>query len=380
MKNNLRLQHHSHSKLCFAILVLLLSSNARLPAQDLVNSITKGPITPDGNVAGSRTGLLINFDGSFDPAVEGRSLLKGHTISFELPEGFVDTGAVPVADAFSSPTCSPNNFQCSTVVMLQGWPQHPILPSVPQDEGPRTPQYSLEHEPSTNTFTITADVDITPGLAVPGPGIKGLVLVLNGFENPESGTYEIPVIAETGPDGALETGIGQATILPEVEHSIHVSSQFNPGTPNTIYQTALPGQLTPLPYDFLIWGNDGSPFLGVEIAQTENPADALLMQNEQQVGTVSVNAPPGAIGFSIFTEDPSIAAQSVNPDATGRLTSFFRAGSVPGDYDVTFTLGDGELGQMSATMFVRVVPEPSGTLLGLFPVCTIGLLRRRRVC
>ena len=350
-----------------------------LYSQDLVSSITKGPITPDGNVTGGQTGLLINFDGSLDPSVDGRTLQQGKTIKFQLPAGFVNTGAVPVADAFSSPTCGPNAFECSTVVMLQGWPQHPILPSVPQEEGPRLPQYSLGHDSTTNTFTITANVDITPGLAVPGPGIKGLVLVLNGFENPAAGTYDIPVMAETGPNGEMETGTGQVTIIPEVDRSIHVSSQFNPGTPNTIYQTALPGQLTPLPYDFLIWDKDGSPFLDVEIIQTDDPAQALLMQNDQQVGTVSVNAPPEATGFSIFTENPSIAAQSVNPAATGRLTSFFRAGSVPGDYDVTFTLDDGTLGQMSATMFVTVVPEPSGTLLGLVAIGPMGLLRRRRV-
>lgn len=359
-------------------LFLFTFGSPALHAQDLVGSISKGPITPDGNVAGGPTGLLINLEGSLDPGIEGRTLLQGSTIEFQLPAGFVSTGTLPIADAFSSPTCGPNNFECSTVVMLQGWPQHPILPSVPMDEGPRSPQYSLTHEASSNTFTITANVDVTPGLAVPGPGIKGLVLVLNGFENPAAGTYDIPVTAETGPNGEVETGVGQITILPAIERSIHVSSQFNPGTPNTIFQTALPGERTELAHDFLMWESDGSPLLGVEIAPTADPALSLLMQNGQQVGTVSVNGPEGASGFSVFTESASSLASSVNPAEAGRLTSIFQAGQTQGDYDITYTLSDGALAQMSATMYVTVVPEPSGLWLGIPGVAVLGILRRRR--
>ena len=80
-----------------------------------------------------------------------------------------------------------------------------------------------------------------------------------------------------------------------------------------------------------------------------------------------------------FTEDPSSLAQSVNPAAAGRLTSFFRAGSSQGDYDITFTLNDGELGQKSTTMSVSVVPEPSGALLGILAIGGVCLLSRKRI-
>lgn len=360
-------------------LLAFVATACSVRAQDLVDSVSKGPITADGNAAGSPTGLLINLDGSLDPSVEGRTLLAGKTIKFELPEGFVDTGNVPILDAFSSPACGPNNFQCSTVVLLQGWPQHPILPSTPNDDGPRSPQYSLSHESDTNTFTITADVDITPGLAVPGPGIKGLVLVLNGFTNPDAGTYDISVMAETGPNGSLETGSGQVTILPQMQPSIHVSSQFNPGTPNTIYQTASPGKLTPLAFDFLVWDEQGMPLLDVEISPTASPTEALLVKSGNRIGSVFINAPEGATGFEVFTEAPSLLAQSVNPADAGRLTAFFRAGTELGDYDVTFTLDDASLPQMSARMFVNVVPEPSSTLLsmlGMFALFCCRPLKR----
>lgn len=365
------------NNVCLLAIIFLATVIPRTSvAQDLVDSVAKGPITPDGNVAGGPTGLLINLEGSLDPSVDGRTLLQGNTIKFSLPDGFVDTGSVPIADAFSSPTCGPNNFQCSTVVLLQGWPQHPILPSIPQDDGPRSPQYSLSHEPDSNTFTITADVDITPGLAVPGPGIKGLVLVLNGFTNPGAGTYDIPVTAETGPNGALETGTGQITILPEIQPSIHVSSQFNPGTPNTIFQSTFPGEPTPLAYDFLIWDEEGMPLLGVEISPTANPSEALLVKDGEQIGSVSIRAPNGASGFEVYTDAPSSLAQSVNPTDAGRLTAFFRAGSERGEYDVTFTLDDASLDQMSAQMFVNVVPEPSSSVLLI--LAFVALMRVRK--
>lgn len=90
-------------------------------ANGVVGEINKAPITSDGNVAGAETDFVIDLDRSLDPAIGGRSLLAGCTIKVTLPDAFVDTG-LPVQDVFSTPTCAPGNFACSTAILLQGWP------------------------------------------------------------------------------------------------------------------------------------------------------------------------------------------------------------------------------------------------------------------
>jgi hypothetical protein len=330
--------------------VILGTVATGLGSDNIISSIEKAPVAPDGNVAGAVTDLVINLDSPLDPAVQGRSLQAGHSIKVTLPDQFVNMGSPPLQDVFSSPACVPGNLQCSTAVLLQGWPQHPILPRVPPvPPGTGVPHYTLSLE-GTNTLVFTANVDLIPGVALPGPGIKQIHLILNGFRNPQTpGFYKITVEAETGPNGAVETGSGMVHILPQNRPSIHITSAFNAGSPNTIYQQTGTGQLTPLPYDFLLWERDGSPFEGVTVEMV-SANHALLRQGERVFGQVEISAPPGATGQELFTQAPSAA---INAPITGlpaaRLTVFFRLGSLAGDYRLTFSLEGGNAVQMFVT-------------------------------
>jgi len=331
----------------FGVLVLgmaLLTTVASAdgpPSGDLVSSIVKAPIIPDGTVAGAATDFVITLDAPLDPSVVGRTLLEGRTIRVTLPDGFQETGGLPFASPGSSPDCRPGNVQCNTGVLLQGWPQHPIAPPFQK--------YAFSYEADTNTIVYTALQDLVPNPPLE-PGIKQMHLILVGFQNPGPGRYRVWVEAETGPGGAVESGWGTLHIIPKVRPSINITSAFNTGTPNTIYQDTTPGALTPLPFDFLLWDRDGMPFTGVGI-RTVNPGYSLLVQDNRVVGHVRVEAPPGATGHEVTVETESFPVNSpVLGVPTARLTAKFRAGSAPGMYVVTFELNGGN----SVQMFVYV--------------------------
>jgi hypothetical protein len=331
----------------FGVLVLgmtLLTAVASAdgpPTDGLVGSIVKAPIIPDGAVAGAATDVVITLDTSLDPSVPGRTLLEGRTIKVTLPDGFKETAGLPFASPGSSPDCRPGNVQCNTGVLLQGWPQHPIAPPFQK--------YAFSYEADTNTIVYTALQDLVPNPPLE-PGIKQMHLILVGFQNPGPGRYRVWVEAETGPGGAVESGWGNLHIIPKIRPSINITSAFNAGTPNTIYQEATPGALTPLPYDFLLWNRDGEPFTDVTI-KTVNPRHSLLMQGNRVVGHVRVDAPRGATGQEVISETPSFPVDSpVLVVPTARLTAQFRAGSAPGLYVVTFELNGGN----SVQMFVYV--------------------------
>lgn len=316
----------------------------------IVASVVPAPVTGDGNVAGAVTDIVINLDISMDPAMPGRSLAMGNTIKVTLPDAFENTGALPLEDLFSSPTCVPGNFQCNTAVLLQGWPQHPLLPRFPPTPpGTGAPQYSLTMQ-GTHTLVFTADVDVVPGLPAPGPGIKQAHLLLFGFLNPGPGFYDIEVEAETGPGGAMETGAARLQILPRPRPKISVTSAFNAGAPNTIYQSTAPGMATPVPYDFLLWAQDAVPMTGVTIAPV-NSTSWQLEQGQRVVGHISLDGPSGASGQSLMASAPSAAIGApVTGVPTARLTASFTAGSATGRYSLTFSL----VGGNSIQMFVDV--------------------------
>ncbi len=304
---------------------------------NIVDSIVKAPIVPDGDVAGAVTDFVINLDRSMDPSVDGRSLAAGDYIKITLPEDFInngfDTGAPGAANCMPGP--------CNLGVLLQGWPQHPIAPPAAK--------YSLTME-GTHTFVYTALEDLGPAGA-DNPGIKQMHLILLGFTNPEAGDYEITVEAQTGSDGGVETGTGILTIRPAIVPSINVTSVFNEGTPNTIYQTNGTGQAAPFAYDFLLWDATGSPMTGVSLE------DGILMRDGARVGEVSIAAPDGATGQAVGVAAPS--AEITGPVLmvpTARLTAQFTAGDLPGLYTATFSLDGGT----SVTMFVAAtaIPEP----------------------
>jgi hypothetical protein len=340
------------NRVLVAGIIVLCTATSPIQARDnIVTSVEKAPVAADGDVVSAATDLVINLNTSLDPTVPGRALLAGRNIKVILPDQFVNTGLLPLQDVFSSPTCIPGNLQCSTAVLLQGWPQHPILPKVPPaPPGVGAPQYSLSLE-GTNTIVFAADVDLVPGVPLSGPGIKQIHLILNGFINPpHPGFYPIAVETETGSNGEVERGIGRVRILRRIRPSINVTSAFNPGAPNTIFQKTAPGELTPLPLDFLLWDRTGDPFEGVTIEKV-NPHHALLKQGKRVVGHVTIETPPGATGQELFTEEPSSVINApITGVLTARLTAFFRAGSATGKYVVTFALNSGN----AVHMFVEV--------------------------
>jgi hypothetical protein len=178
------------------------------------------------------------------------------------------------------------------------------------------PVYSLSLE-GTNTIVFTADVDVVPGLALPGPGIKQIHLILNGFINPRRpGPYPIKVEAETGPNGELETGEEDVWILPR----------------------------------FLLWDRKGEPFENVTIEMVSRRR-ALLRQGDKVVGRIKMKAPRGERGHTIVDTGPSFAISApVTAVPTARLTALFQAGFSPGDYLVDVCLNGGTC----VRMFVNV--------------------------
>jgi hypothetical protein len=296
----------------------------------------------NGEVAGVQPiELVINLDVSNDPEVPGKALLQGKKIKLFLPEGFVDTGSVP-AQTPITPGCTLGSlatFACNTVFVLQGWPQHPV--GFPPPNIPNT--YKVTSD-GPNTLVVEAVKDIIPAPPLE-PGIKQLHVFLAGYIVPRPGQYQIGVVAETGPGGAVEIGSGLAHILPSPKPSINVASTFNPGNPNTIYQKTAPGQLLSRAYDFLLWDKNGMPMVGVDIA------DGRLVQGDRTVGQVSIEAPAGAVGQEVFTTGPSFLINApISLTPTARLTVQFRAGSLPGDYAVRFHMAGGN----TVVMFVDV--------------------------
>ncbi|NNL71253.1 MAG: CHRD domain-containing protein, partial [Acidimicrobiia bacterium] len=320
--------------------VVRVSKDSVTPVANIVASVVRAPIVPDGDVAGAVTDFVINLDRSLDPAVNGRSLATGNKIRITLPDDFIDNGFDTGAPG--SATCMPG--PCNLGVLLQGWPQHPIAPPAAK--------YSLSRE-GTHTFVYTALEDLGP--AGPGePGIKQMHLILLGFTNPAAGDYEILVEAQTGPGGAWESGTGTLTIRPAIIPSINVTSVFNDGTPNTIYQTTPAGQAAPLAHDFLLFDASGGPMTGVTLD------GGVLMRDGARVGEVTITAPDGATGQSVSVASPS--AEIVGPvlgAATARLTATFTAGSLPGPYSVTYSLDGGT----SARMFVTATEAPAAAEL-----------------
>ncbi|MCI0898681.1 MAG: collagen-like protein, partial [Chloroflexi bacterium] len=214
-------------------------------------SLVNAPVLANGTVAGAPTEFVISLDVSMDPAMPGKTLLKGNTIKITLPDDFADTGSLAFKGV-GSEDCVPGNLQCTTGVLLPGWPQHPI--------GPPFKMYDINLGGS-NSIVFTALEDILPDPPL-APGIKQIHLILKRFTNPGPGQYRIKIEAETGPNGAVETSWGQLHIIPEIRPFISLTSAMNPGTPNTVYQSAAPGTSTPFGYDLLLWNSQGEALTG----------------------------------------------------------------------------------------------------------------------
>jgi hypothetical protein len=337
-------------------------------ASGIVASIVKAPISPDGDVAGATTDFVINLAADMDPAAPGRVLQMGESIRIQLPDGFIyaDPENFPVRDLFAAPDCKAGLIKCSTGVLLHGWPQHPILPTFPPG---KDAQFSLSYDADSNSMIYTAAKD-TGDAKFAGPGIKQIHLLLFGFRNPDQpGSYPIRVGIFDASDVEVEAGVGYLTIRPDPAPSINITSVFvpddvkggvkggKPPNPNTIYQTAKTGQVSPMPWDFLIWDTNGNAYESVEIVQ-ENDGGGRLVHSGQLIGRFSISSPKGATGQSVsggpsvgLPGTPVIGATFGAPVPAGRLTALFTAGSQPGRYFTTFQLYGGN----SATMVVDVV-------------------------
>ena len=303
----------------------------------IVATVTKAPIDPAGDVAGERTDFVVTLDTSLDPAVPGRTLLDGRTIKVTLPDDFEWLGG-PVLNPGA---CPPAAGTCSTGVLLQGWPQNPIPPA--------PGNYTLGLE-GTHTIVYTATRDLVAGdPTLNGPGIKQMHLILTNFVNPKPGRYEFLVEAETGPGGALETGIGVVHVRPNPRASINVTSVFAGSPPfgNTIYQTTTTDSATPFDWNFLVWDRLGDPALDVTIHQV-NPRTAQIKQGDRVIGTVSMRTPRGATGQEISGGPSVLINAPVKGEPTGRLTVQFKTGDTVGLYTTTLRMNNGT----SATMYV----------------------------
>jgi hypothetical protein len=329
-------------RLCF--LVVLSIASPAFAADGLVTSVGKAPITPDGDVAGAATDLVIDLDRSLDPAVVGRALPAGCSVRVTLPPAFGNTG-LPVQDVFSA-GCAPGNFQCITGIFLQGWPQHPILPHFPVPPlGPAT-EYALTPV-GTNTLVFTALLHIAAPNPNPlaGPGLKQIHLI-NGFTNPaRPGFYPVHVEFPPGPGCEAAGGVADVQIIPRIKPSLGVTSVFNPGAPNTIYQQTTAGNAAPFPWDFLLWDRKGGPLVDVVVEMVQ-PDFALLRQHRRAVGHISIHAPAGARGHQV-TGGPSFAINApIKGVPAGRLTVQFTAGSAPGRYEIEVALKGGNAQKM----------------------------------
>jgi hypothetical protein len=340
----MRLTHQRSTIVAVGVSIGLVATGATALAQDepmsegIASSVVKAPIVPDGDVAGAAADFVINFDTDMDPAVPGRTLLAGNTIRVTLPEAFSSAG-LP-ADLPSQ--CAAFAGECSTAVLLQGWPQRPIPP---------TPEFLTLEMDGTHTLVFTAVQDLAPGAT---PGIKQSHLMALGFTNPDAGDYAIDIEAMTGADGAIEAGTAVVTIHPEIRPSINVTSIFakagedDPNS-NPIYQQAEAGGPTPFAWDFFLWDADGNGIVGAELAQADGEGGSIVV-GDATVGSFSIEAPDGATGQAV-SGGPSVEANApVAGLPSARLTAQFTAGDTPGRYVTTFEMDDGN----SLQMFVDV--------------------------
>ncbi len=315
-----------------ASLFLLSTAGATGPGSGIVDSIVNAPIVPGGNVAGGLTDVVINLDVDMDPTVSGLSLQAGDSITITLPDAFVNTG-LPIQTPFS-PGCAPPFPGCSTAILLQGWPQHPLGVPPPSIPG----KWSVTQGATPNEIVITTLVDFAPN-PPSEPGLKQIHLFLNGFINPDADHYQIDVQMSTG-----QSGSAPVKIVPKARPSINVVSVFAMGAPNTIFQqTSLGGSV--LLYNFLLWQKGGEPGVGITIS------NGLLMLGNRTVGHVSIEAPACAVGQEIISLEPSTSLVfPLSAVSTGRLKAQFTTGNLPGIYRVHFRMNGGNEQTMQVTV------------------------------
>lgn len=362
-------------------------------ATGIIASIVKAPVVADGDVTGKPFDYVIDLDGSLDPQVLGRGIAVNGEIRIYFPpeidlstideEGYpVATPPVPLPPVPPLPDrpCIPGNLQCTTAVILRGWPQDPLFPPVFF--------HVLSVDTAQNALVLRAvkDIGFVAG-ETPAPYIKQIHLILNGLTNPAPGKYTLRIEAETGPDGTVESGEGTLVVLSETKPSINITSVFvpplaagacGPGSPppnpdNPVYQTTAVGEDAPFVWSFLLWGEDNEPLDNVWIHKV-GKRHWLMLRNEDRrfrwrdiVGRLRVDAPHGARGFDVRlnNDDPAFNCptllpmapviadtRGIGPQPVGRLDLQFTAGDTAGIYRTTLWMSDGNNVEMVVTATV----------------------------
>jgi len=107
-----------------------------------------------------------------------------------------------MTDLFGAPNCTFERVACSTVLLLHGWLQHPILPSFPPGE---TPTYTISYDEHLNPIVLEVRRPLDEA-RLPGPGVRQVHFMLLGSRNPEEpGNCPIHV-ANSRSGRAIEAG------------------------------------------------------------------------------------------------------------------------------------------------------------------------------
>ena len=356
-------------------------------ATGIVASIDKAPVVADGDVTGMPFDYVITLDGSLDPQVLGRGIAAGGAIKVFLPWEF-DLGSIDVANyPIATPPvpfppvpplpdkpCIPGNLQCTTAVILRGWPQDPLFPPV------LFHTMAIDYAENALVFTAVQNIGLVPG-AAPAPYIKQIHLILNGLRNPAPGTYTVRVEAQTGPDGAVESGEGQLVVRSKTRPSINITSVFvpplaggacgpgdaPPNPDNPVYQTTAIGEDAPFVWSFLLWGKNNEPLDNVWLHKVGRHHWLMLRNDDRRfrwrdiVGRLRVDGPKGSRGFDVRlnNDDPAFncptlipmapviaSTPGIGPQPVGRLDLQFTAGDMAGIYKTTLWINDGNSVEM----------------------------------
>lgn len=299
-------------------------------------SVDRAPVTPDGDVAGAPTDLLVTFADP-DPTTPGVALKAGGTVRVRLPKAFVNEGVLPVADTGSAPDCAPPVVSaCSTAVLTQGWPQSPVLPFP-----------SVEWEADTNTIVLTANAD-WPSTGIEQPGPKAVHLLLLGFSNPDqAGMYRLAVEIKPDPNSdRVLRGATRTRIKRSIQPAISPNSQANgappPPFPNTLFQSVRPGEPSNT-MTFYMWDGAGEALVGADFAPGAARMRPITDTSGQRVGSVRVRVPRGAKNWSLDSGGPSaLGTAFLTGIPVGRMTAVFTTDpDVFGAYTLEFKLANG---------------------------------------
>jgi hypothetical protein len=264
-----------------------------------------------------------------------------------LPPEFINTGAGG-----------------DNAIILQGWPQSPRV------DAPGFP-YTITVVGNTISLSFDKGLEWLAPSAF-GPGPKQVHLLLNGFESPGAGSY--PISLSIDPDGPASdvaitfSGIGYVQIIPRARPAVNVVSVFSgpPGPPppffNPFYQIVSQNDPAARQFGAYLWQKDAEPAVGVDLKMT-NLWHGRLVQGKETVGQVRIQAPPGAMSFSLKTVTlPAVFSGGFGPPsfevaafATGLPAGllgfqFHHDPGVTGEYAIDISMNGGNTERLRVTV------------------------------